>query len=47
MKQNLLPAYLMTLLISDELLHVVVDGTAFLHGCHYGREVIISQHHLC
>lgn len=32
--------------VANELLHVVVDGTAFLHGSHNGGEVIISQYHL-
>ncbi|RUS82907.1 hypothetical protein EGW08_009330, partial [Elysia chlorotica] len=33
--------------VSDKLFHVVVNGTALLHSRHNGREVIISQHHLC
>lgn len=32
--------------VPDELLHVVVDGSAFLNGCHNGREVVVSQDHL-
>jgi len=32
--------------VTDELLHVVVDGTAFLNGSDDGREVVVSQHHL-
>lgn len=32
--------------VADELLHVVVDGTALLNGSHNGGKVVISQHHL-
>lgn len=32
--------------VPDELLHVVVDGSAFLNSCYNGREVVISQDHL-
>ena len=32
--------------IANELLHVVVDGTAFLNCSHDRREVVISKHHL-
>lgn len=32
--------------ISDELLHVVVNGSAFLHSRHDGGEVVVSQDHL-
>uniref|UniRef100_A0A182WLP1 Uncharacterized protein n=1 Tax=Anopheles minimus TaxID=112268 RepID=A0A182WLP1_9DIPT len=32
--------------VTDELLHVVVNGTTFLNSGNNGGEVIISQHHL-
>lgn len=32
--------------IADELLHVVVNGSAFLNSGHDGREVVVSQDHL-
>lgn len=32
--------------ITDKLLHVVVNGTAFFNGSDNGGEVVISQHHL-
>jgi len=32
--------------IADELLHVVVDGSALLHGRHDGGEVVVREHHL-
>jgi len=32
--------------VSDELLHVVVDGAALLHRRHDGGEVVVSQDHL-
>lgn len=32
--------------VADELLHVVVDGTALLNGRHNGGEVVVGQHHL-
>ena len=32
--------------VADELLHVVVDGSALLNSRHNGREVVVSQDHL-
>merc|ERR1712131_411355 len=32
--------------VSDELFHVVVDGSALLNSRHDGREVVVSQDHL-
>merc|ERR1719374_496083 len=32
--------------VSDELLHIVVDGSTLLNGGDNGGEVIVSQHHL-
>ena len=32
--------------VTDELLHVAVDGATLLDGGHDRREVIVSQHHL-
>ena len=32
--------------VADELLHVVVDGPALLHGRHDAREVVVSENHL-
>jgi len=32
--------------ITNELLHVVVDGPALLNGGHDGGEVVVSQYHL-
>ena len=32
--------------VSDELLHVIVDRSALLHGRHDGGEVVVCQHHL-
>ena len=32
--------------ITNELLHVVVDGAALLNGGHDGGEVVVSQYHL-
>lgn len=32
--------------VADELLHVVVNGSALLNSRHNGREVVVSQDHL-
>lgn len=32
--------------ISDELLHVIVNSSAFFNGSHDGREVVIGEDHL-